>query len=150
MDRIHTIDRIREFNRFYTVQQDFLNGRYLNTDYSITELRILFEICQNSRITANFLVDILHMDKGYISRLISRLEKNGLVKRNRSETDNRAKDISLTDTGGAYVDKLVEAINVRIGKMIATLNASDCDRLCGALDVVTELLSIEDAGNEEI
>ena len=39
-----TINQIREFNRFYTVLFGFLNRNYLDSNYSVTETRILFEL----------------------------------------------------------------------------------------------------------
>ena len=64
-NRKETIDQIREFNRFYTVLLGFLNRNYLNTEYSVTETRILFELKQNRQMMANDLTDILHLDKSY-------------------------------------------------------------------------------------
>ena len=141
MEKIDVVNRIRQFNRFYTVQQGLLNKNYLNTDYSVTELRILFEIYQKDQLSANYLVGLLCMDKGYISRLINKLEKDNLVKREKSESDNRLKEIILTDSGKDYVYNLIQTTNSHIGDMISCLNDSEYELLYKALDVVTDLLS---------
>ena len=73
-DKERVITQIREFNRFYTVLLEFLNRNYLDSGYSITETRILFELKQNCQMSANRLIEMLHLDKSYISRLIRNFE----------------------------------------------------------------------------
>ncbi|MDN6347464.1 MAG: hypothetical protein L0J82_09790, partial [Tetragenococcus koreensis] len=63
INKINTIEDIREFNRFFTVLMDGLNLRYLDTEFSITEFRVLYELNLKSEITANQLIDMLKIDK---------------------------------------------------------------------------------------
>lgn len=64
--------KIRSFNRFYTAHLDILSQHYLDSDYSLTEVRILYEISENKIITAQKLTEILNLDKGYVSRILKR------------------------------------------------------------------------------
>lgn len=70
-----TINEIRKFNRFYTVHMGFLDSVYLDSSYSIAETRILFELKIRGTCIQNDIVKILHMDKSYLSRIISRFCK---------------------------------------------------------------------------
>lgn len=73
---------IRRFNRYYTAWLDVMNeGSYMDTDLSWPEARILFEIYICPDITATGLCEHLRMDKGYVSRVLSKFEKNGLLTR---------------------------------------------------------------------
>jgi len=41
-----------DLQRYYTMRLGLLPGRYLNSDFSLTEARILYELAQGSGITA--------------------------------------------------------------------------------------------------
>lgn len=106
-----TIDEIRKFNRFYTVSMGFLDSGYLDTNYSVAETRILFEIkiretCIQSDIAKN-----LHMDKSYLSRLVKRFHKDGLIEKEKSGEDRRTTYLALTEKGRAETERLVALTN---------------------------------------
>lgn len=48
----------------------------------------------------------LNTDMGSVTRLISRMEKRGLVERQRSDADRRIVDLRVTPAGHALVDQL--------------------------------------------
>ena len=64
------IEQLSDFNRFYTVMQGFFEPKFLDTDYSVVEIRILYEIYKNPGCTAKKLTQTLRLDKGYISHRI--------------------------------------------------------------------------------
>ncbi len=69
-NKTETVYKIREFNRFYTVLLGLLDRNFLNSEYSVTEIRILFELENNDGCSAVDLIEKLYIDKGYLSRLI--------------------------------------------------------------------------------
>ncbi|MDO5423401.1 MAG: MarR family winged helix-turn-helix transcriptional regulator [Eubacteriales bacterium] len=123
-----TVDQIREFNRFYTVLQGFLNRNYLESGYSVTETRILFELKQNREMSANRIIETLHLDKGYISRLIRNFEQKGLIARKTASADRRALLIQLTAKGQEETERLIEKTNEEI--IIRTYRPGDPSRVC--------------------
>ena len=134
------IDRIREFNRFYTIALGMLNRRFLDSEFSVTETRILFELSVSDHCTANFLTEKLHIDKSYLSRILHSFERRGLVAKRISPEDGRAFLIDLTDRGRQEASRLIERTNKQIGELIAPLSGEERARLCRAMDVVTEYL----------
>ncbi|AXJ96601.1 MarR family transcriptional regulator [Sphingomonas sp. FARSPH] len=99
---------IRRFNRFYTRTIGALDARFLGTEATLPEARLLFEIATREPVTASVLQDTLGMDAGYLSRLVARFEKRGWIVRARREDDARARDLRLTAAGReafAVVDK---------------------------------------------
>src|SRR6202035_1379204 len=90
---------VREFNRFYTNTIGLLRGKYLDTPYSLTEARILVELAQREASEVAELRHIVDIDAGYLSRILSRFEADGLISRQRSATDGRRQVIRLTDSG---------------------------------------------------
>lgn len=140
-DRREAINQIREFNRFYTVLLGFLNRNYLNTGYSVTETRILFELKQNRKMMANDLTDILHLDKSYISRLIRNFKQKDIITREISKADRRNLIIELTPKGERVVDTLISITNQEILKLIQNLTPEACDDLCKSMKQIMNIFS---------
>lgn len=76
-----TTSKIRSFNRFYTAHLDILSQHYLDSEYSLTEIRILYEISESKMITAQKITEILNLDKGYLSRILKRFLKENLIEK---------------------------------------------------------------------
>lgn len=93
------VTAIRRFNRFYTQTIGALDARFLGTEASMPEARLLFEIATREPVTATVLQDALGMDAGYLSRMIARFEKRGWIVRARRDDDARARDLRLTEAG---------------------------------------------------
>lgn len=136
-----TIEQIREFNRFYTVLLGFLNRNYFDSGYSVTETRILFELKQNEQMSANRFIDMLHLDKSYISRLIRNFEKKELITRITNPDDKRALIIQLTPKGLAETERLIERTNREIYQLIDPFDFATCEELCRAMKKVIDIFS---------
>lgn len=131
------VTQVRAFNRFYTNVIGVLDDMYLDTPYTLTESRLLYEIARHGTVEVSWLRQALDIDAGYLSRVLSRFESESLVTRQRSTTDARRQEISATDTGREAVAQLDERAVVQIG---ALLGGVDCGRLLDAMRVITEVL----------
>lgn len=138
------IQQIREFNRFYTAQIGILNRNYLDTGYSVTENRIFYELYSRQEVSANQLSDMLQLDKGYISRILSNFEKNGLITRLPAGSDRRKFHIHLTQKGQAEARRLIGVTNQMLSQMLAPLDDETCQGLCQAMDYITKTLKPEE------
>src|SRR5260370_24492291 len=94
---------VGEFNRFYTNVIGLLRGKYLDTPYSLTEARLLFELAQRDISEVTDLRRTVDIDPGYLSRILARFESDALIARQRSAADARRQVIRLTDNGRAVV-----------------------------------------------
>lgn len=135
-----TVREIRRFNRFFTVNMGLLNSDYLDTEYSIAETRILFEIRMCGTCIQSDIAKMLHMDKSYLSRLINRFHRNGLVQKTQDDDDRRAIKIMLTEKGNAETQRLIALTDSHIKAQITDLAAGECDELCRALNTVIAIL----------
>ena len=145
MDRYDkTINEIRKFNRFYTVNMGFLDSGYLDTSYSIVETRVLFEIKMHEICIQSDIAKTLHIDKSYLSRIISRFCKNGLIEKNKSAKDKRIIYIALTEKGNMETERLIELTDNQIKAQIIRLNSDECEKLCDAMNVVISILGKEE------
>src|SRR2546422_2477083 len=93
------ISAVRRFNRFFTRQIGVLREGLLHSPYSLTEARIIYELAQRDVVTAADLCRELGLDAGYLSRMVSRLEQQGLLDRLPSESDGRQRLLRLTSAG---------------------------------------------------
>lgn len=142
MKKIDIITEIRGFNRFYTNILGLLDKHILNSGYSLTEARVLFEISKTRQCTANQLCSALDVDRSYMSRMIKRFEKNGLLSRHTSTIDNRSIEIQLTEQGMEVFHDLNDRSNTQIEELIARLEEEDCEKLIDAMRTIKKYLSI--------
>jgi DNA-binding MarR family transcriptional regulator/ribosomal protein S18 acetylase RimI-like enzyme len=134
-------DVVRQFNRFYTVHLGLLRGRYLDTDYSLSESRILYELSQNPGCTANQLRNKLDLDAGYMSRLLRSLTERGLVQGARSEQDKRATLLTLTPHGSSTIDDINRQSSAETVRMLNQLGETQRAELLEAMRKVRDILS---------
>jgi len=132
---------VRAFNRFYTNLIGLLRGKYLDTPYSLTEARILFELAQGDASEVTDLRRTVDIDAGYLSRILARFSSDGLVSRQRSAADGRRQVISLTDTGRSVVAGLDVRSAAQTRDMLAAVHEEDRRRLLDAMRVITDVLS---------
>src|SRR5688500_2645069 len=91
------VDTIRRFNRFYTRQIGLLQEKLLDSAFSLTEGRVLYEIAYHGETgtlratapTAADLAKILKLDGGYLSRILQRFVRRKLITRTTSAADAR-------------------------------------------------------------
>ena len=131
---------VREFNRFYTGVIGLLREGLLDTPYSLTEARVLFELARQDAVEVAQLRRWLDIDAGYLSRLLARFEADGLVSRTRSATDGRRQVIGLTGTGRAVQADLDARSGAQIRDLLALLTPDTRRRLTGAMAAIREII----------
>jgi DNA-binding MarR family transcriptional regulator/N-acetylglutamate synthase-like GNAT family acetyltransferase len=135
----HAIAAVRRFNRFYTRQVGALDVRFLGTDLSLPEARLLFEIAHDPAPVASRLKDTLGMDGGFVSRVLRRFESRGWIGRGRGE-DGRQRPITLTDAGRAVFDDLDGRQRAAVAARLERLAPAQQDELARALGEAEALL----------
>jgi DNA-binding MarR family transcriptional regulator/ribosomal protein S18 acetylase RimI-like enzyme len=131
------VTQVRAFNRFYTNVIGVLRDMYLDTPYTLTESRVLYEIAQAGAVEVSWLRQALDIDAGYLSRVLSSFESDGLVTRHRSQGDARRQEIRATDAGRGAVAELDERAATQIAALLGDV---DRRRLLDAMRVITEVL----------
>lgn len=157
MREMDVITEIRGFNRFYTSILGLLDRHILHSGYSLTEARVLFEISKTECCTANQLCSVLEMDRSYMSRIIRKFEKEGLLVRSADGSDGRNLDIRLTEKGSAVFHELNDRSNAQMHDMIAKLNGAEQEALIHAIRTVkkyftlaTKNIAIRDFRQEDV
>ena len=135
------IEAVRRFNRFFTRRIGVLRGGLLHTPYSLTEARILFEISRRDGLTASDLSRELGLDPGYLSRILARLGRRGLIDKVRSETDGRQRLLSLTSEGQDAFSLLDARSREEVAEMLGEHSEEDQRRLLEAMWTIESVLT---------
>jgi DNA-binding MarR family transcriptional regulator/GNAT superfamily N-acetyltransferase len=132
---------VRAFNRFYTARIGVLRDGLLRTPHSLTEARVLYELGQRDVTEVADLRRELDIDAGFLSRLLARLQRDGLVARERSDQDARRQRVRLTDEGQAAFAELDRRSAEEIGAVLDALSEDDQRRLVTSMDAVRDVLA---------
>lgn len=131
---------VRGFNRFYTNLIGVVSEGLLETPYSLTEARVIFELAQGDLSEVAVLRRSLDLDGGYLSRILSRFEADGLIRRERSAGDGRRQVAGLTDRGREVFRDLDGRSGDQIGQILAGLPEEEQRRLVGAMEAIEGVL----------
>ena len=137
------IDKIRSFNRFYTNVIGLLDQHFLDSPFSLTEGRVLYEICNTEGCSAKKIRENIVIDEGYLSRLLDSFSKRGLIKKTPSEKDRRLRIIVPTDKGRREFASLNANSNKTISRTIEKLSGPESADLVDMMERIRALLTKE-------
>lgn len=149
MDTLHDsgnggrIAAIRRFNRFYTRKIGVLEYHLLESPFTLTEARVLFELAHRDGALAKEIGAGLGLDPGYLSRIVQAFTDQGLITRKPVPADRRQFELALTAKGKQAFTRLERASHDEVGKMIAALPAGGEERLVAAMTTIERLLGDE-------
>ena len=134
------VERIRDFNRFYTERLGLLTDQYLDRDRPLGPSRLLWEI--GDRAAVRDLRDRLGLDSGYLSRLLRSLEEQGLIRVAPDPADGRARIAELTDAGRAERGLLDDRSRAGVAALLGELTPGQQEQLVAAQQQVQRLLRL--------
>src|SRR5262245_58109709 len=131
---------VRRFNRFYTQHLGMLQDGWLDSPFSLTEARVLYELKQRDRGNATEIGRELGLDAGYLSRILRNFHRRGLIRKETSPDDARQTLLSLTPRGRKAFAPLESRTLQQVGAVLDRLPASDQTRLVAALQTAQSLI----------
>jgi DNA-binding MarR family transcriptional regulator/GNAT superfamily N-acetyltransferase len=134
------IEAVRRFNRLYTQKIGVLREGLLESPFSLTEMRVLYEVAHRTRPTATELGRDLQLDPGYLSRILGAFQRGGLIERTRAKRDARQSLIKMTARGRQTFVPLEARARQEVGTMLEPLAAAEQDRLVRAMQTIEGLL----------
>jgi DNA-binding MarR family transcriptional regulator/GNAT superfamily N-acetyltransferase len=132
---------VRQFNRFFTRQIGVLREGLLHSPYTLTEARILFELGHRDHLTASDLCRELGLDPGYLSRILARLEQQGLLEKVRPDKDGRQRLLRLTPQGSNAFALLDQRSRDEVSEMLIDLSDEEQQRLLKAMQTIESVLT---------
>jgi DNA-binding MarR family transcriptional regulator len=139
------IAKVREFNRFYTNVIGLLDRHFLDTPFSLTEGRVLYEISHMDLCTAKKIRENIKIDEGYLSRIVDKFIQSGLVKKTPAAEDRRLHIIVLTEKGKKEFSKLNSNSDQQIARLVSGLTDMQRLELVQMMDGIRALLGKEQA-----
>jgi DNA-binding MarR family transcriptional regulator len=139
--KAQAVAAVREFNRFYTNIIGVVNRHVYESPYSLSEVRIMYEINHTPVCTASDIKRTLQIDEGYLSRIIDKFVKQKLVKKMQSPKDGRVYMLKLTPKGNALFNKLNEASEHSVEALVEKLSGHELQELINMMEGVRRILS---------
>jgi DNA-binding MarR family transcriptional regulator/GNAT superfamily N-acetyltransferase len=135
------IASIRQFNRFYTQLIGTLNDGLLESELSLAEARVLYELAKRNEPTASEIAADLNLDMGYLSRILRSFSTAKLIRRHRSKTDGRQAILSLTPAGQRQFKLLNERSSEQVRQILKPLSPQQQTQLVGSMSAIESLLN---------
>ncbi|SKA45853.1 DNA-binding transcriptional regulator, MarR family [Chitinophaga eiseniae] len=132
---------VRHFNRFYTGVVGLLDQHILESKFSLSEVRVLYEIGDQEKCTAGQLINVMKIDGGYLSRILKKFETAGLITRHQSPADGRTFLLQLTAKGRKLMTGLNERSSDHIRQLLEPLEEPQRLRVTGAMKTIETVLS---------
>jgi DNA-binding MarR family transcriptional regulator/N-acetylglutamate synthase-like GNAT family acetyltransferase len=139
------VEAVRRFNRFYTRKIGVLREGAYRSPYSLTQVRVLYELAHRDGPTATELGRELGLDAGYLSRILRGFERRGIVVKTRSPADGRQSHLALTPHGRKAFAPLDGRSHDEVAAILAGLSGGEQGRVVGAMRTVQQLLGDRDA-----
>jgi DNA-binding MarR family transcriptional regulator/GNAT superfamily N-acetyltransferase len=137
------VDEVRRFNRFYTQKIGVLEEGLLRSRFSLTEVRVLWELANGRAFTATALGQTLGLDAGYLSRILAGFERRKLIRRAPNAEDRRQSWLTLTAAGEKAFEPLDTGARKQVAALLEPLKPRQRERLVEAMRAIEELLGGE-------
>jgi DNA-binding MarR family transcriptional regulator/GNAT superfamily N-acetyltransferase len=134
------IAAVRAFNRFYTRRLGVLEQQLLDSPFSLTEARVLYELAHRDNLSAKVIGSELGLDAGYLSRIVQNFQDQGLITRRASAADRRQYDLGLTAKGRQAFGRLNRSSHDDVAAMLGALPPGSGERLVQAMAAIERLL----------
>jgi DNA-binding MarR family transcriptional regulator/N-acetylglutamate synthase-like GNAT family acetyltransferase len=135
------VQTVRRFNRLYTRQIGVLQEHLVQSQFSLTEVRILYELAHRENATAKDICRDLGLDRGYVSRMLQNFEKHGWIKTAPSPEDRRHQFLSLTAKGHKVFDPLERRSSDEVGAMLTRLSPNQQKKMLAAIRDIESVLA---------
>lgn len=136
------IKAVRHFNRLYAAKAGAFNEKIFGSDLSLTEVRVIYELSVHSPTNATFLSKSLALDCGYLSRILNRFEKDGLIMKERSLKDARQRTISLTKKGVKLATDISQAADQSVYTILQPLTREQQVAITSAMGSILGILGL--------
>lgn len=134
------IAMVRAFNRFYTKHIGLLEEELLDSAFSLTEVRVLWELAHRKNLDASTLGKELGIDAGYISRILRQFAARGFIERKQSRADGRRYVLALTRRGLAAFAPLNARSREQVRAMLDELTKTEQRRLLSSMSAIERIL----------
>ncbi len=148
VSRQAAIDAVRQFSRFYTRRLNLLNEKLLDSPFTLTEARVVFELSSRDGTTASAIAQALEIDPSFLSRTLTRLEKCGFISRAPSTDDRRELTVTLTPKGRANALASIKQSELQVQRMLGATPPADQRTLILAMRNIERILGQDNRADD--
>lgn len=135
------VRKFRSFTRFFTAYVGVLNKRFMDSQYSLPQTRVLHAVYTQRGITPKEIASMLNMDKSYLSRILIAFEKKKLITKKISSADGRALNLSVTKAGRKEFAQIDVAYNKQVETLLSQLSHHERKILMSSMASAKQILS---------
>jgi DNA-binding MarR family transcriptional regulator/ribosomal protein S18 acetylase RimI-like enzyme len=135
------IEAVRAFNRDYTRRIGVLAPKLYDSPWTLTQVRVMYEIAHRPGILAAQLSTELDLDRGYLSRILKAFIAQRLLQRTPSGADARRQHLRLTRAGSRAFAPLERSSQRQMGALLARLEPGRRELLLSAMRSIREVFS---------
>lgn len=150
MKSIQFVEKIRKFNRYYANVLGKIDQKIYHKPFPLTEARVITEIYDRNGCTATEIQENLGIDRGYLSRIIQRLEDEKIIIKKQSTKDKRQYSLYLTDHGINIYNNLVQNANNGVDTMIQNLSSHNLSKLVSSMETIEMIFTENKSTNPRI
>ena len=136
---------VRAFNRFYTRKLGVLDQHLLDSPFSLSEARVLYELAHRDDAAAKQIGIELGLDAGYLSRIVQNFDETGLITRKPLPSDRRQYQLSLTAKGRQAFARLDRSSHDEVAAMLGQLGETERGRIVNAMATIQHGLAPQTA-----
>ncbi len=112
---------------------------------TLTQLRVLFLVRADNGASAGALAEGLSVTPSTVTRIVDRLVRQGLIRRETDHGDRRLVRHYLSASGDRTLDEIMRTGRARMSAVIDRLSAPQLERLVAALEDLTAALEAQEA-----
>ncbi len=112
---------------------------------TMTQLRVLFLLRTEDGASAGALAESLKVTPSTLTRIVDRLVRQGLVRRETDDGDRRLVRHYLSASGASTVEELERSGRARMDEVMDRLSAHQLERLVSAFEDLTAALDAQEA-----
>lgn len=131
---------VRKFNRFHTKLVGALDEGLLKSEFSLVQVRLMYELNHGDNLAASDLMEFLKLDRGYLSRLIAALEAKGMIEKTPDVKNGKRLVITLTDHGRLISQQLEQSSSNQVAQLLAPLTQTAQRQLVRSMEHIQKLL----------
>jgi len=140
------VGQVRAFNRFYTRHLGLLKPGLYGSRFTLAEVRVLREVIFGADMTASRIGETLGMDAAFLSKILRRFERDGLIRRSQAKHDGRQKILSITPRGRQAFAPLEVRADEQVTDLLKPMTSTEQLRLVQAMSLVQSLIERTEPG----
>jgi DNA-binding MarR family transcriptional regulator/GNAT superfamily N-acetyltransferase len=135
------VAQFRAFNRLWSRVGGLLSAGLLDSPFSLTEGRVIFELAQRGPTDLAEVRQALGLDAGYLTRIVQRLRSQGVLESAPSPRDGRRQVVALTAAGRETFAGLDRAADEQASAVLAGFAPDARQRFTTGMRAISDVVA---------